>query len=148
MTSLTRWKVASALFAAIAGYALFLRGPADDVAAESISSGRDGSISALYKRPLRVSAESIGISKQDLIDQLLTAKSVKDVQQLAEKLGIVGDDASISSGLSPEELVVVDGTEKLREGSRVEVRNQGDKPANDTDASPTGVDIHQPGRRS
>ena len=59
-----------------------------------------------------------------------------------------GDDASISSGLSPEELVVVDGTEKLREGSRVEVRNQGDKPANDTDASPTGVDTPQPGRRS
>ena len=59
-----------------------------------------------------------------------------------------GDDASISSGLSPEELVVVDGTEKLREGSRVEVRNQGDKPANDTDASPTGVDKPQPGRRS
>ena len=59
-----------------------------------------------------------------------------------------GDDASISSGLSPEELVVVDGTEKLREGSRVEVRNQGDRPANDTDASPTGVDTPQPGRRS
>ena len=59
-----------------------------------------------------------------------------------------GDDASISSGLSPEELVVVDGTEKLREGSRVEVRNQGDKPANDTDASPTGVHKPQPGRRS
>jgi multidrug efflux system membrane fusion protein len=39
-----------------------------------------------------------------------------------------GDDASISSGLAPEELVVVDGTEKLREGSKVEVRNRNEKP--------------------
>ena len=95
MTSLTRWKVASALFAAIAGYALVLRGPSDDVTADQVAGGRDGSISALYKRPLRVSAASIGISKQELIDQLLTATSVKDVQLLADKLGMVGDDASI-----------------------------------------------------
>lgn len=39
-----------------------------------------------------------------------------------------GDDASINSGLAPNELVVVDGTEKLREGSKVEVRNRNDKP--------------------
>jgi multidrug efflux system membrane fusion protein len=40
-----------------------------------------------------------------------------------------GDDTSINSGLAPNELVVVDGTEKLREGSKVEVRNRNDKPA-------------------
>jgi multidrug efflux system membrane fusion protein len=40
-----------------------------------------------------------------------------------------GDDASISTGLAPEELVVVDGTEKLREGSKVEVRSRNEKPA-------------------
>ena len=40
-----------------------------------------------------------------------------------------GDDASINSGLAPNEVVVVDGTEKLREGSKVEVRNRDDKPA-------------------
>ena len=40
-----------------------------------------------------------------------------------------GEDASISSGLAPNELVVVDGTEKLREGSKVEVRNRNEKPA-------------------
>jgi membrane fusion protein, multidrug efflux system len=38
-----------------------------------------------------------------------------------------GDDASISSGLAPDELVVVDGTEKLREGSKVEVRKRNEK---------------------
>jgi multidrug efflux system membrane fusion protein len=40
-----------------------------------------------------------------------------------------GDDASISSGLAPDEIVVVDGTEKLREGSKVEVRNRNEKAA-------------------
>lgn len=59
-----------------------------------------------------------------------------------------GDDASISSGLSPDELVVVDGTEKLREGSKVEVRNQGDQPAKETDAPPAGADTPRRGRRS
>ncbi|HSF70074.1 MAG TPA: MdtA/MuxA family multidrug efflux RND transporter periplasmic adaptor subunit [Nitrospira sp.] len=38
-----------------------------------------------------------------------------------------GDDASISSGLGPEEVVVVEGTEKLREGTKVEVRNRSEK---------------------
>jgi len=39
-----------------------------------------------------------------------------------------GDEASISSGLAPEELVVVDGTEKLREGSKVDIRSRNEKP--------------------
>jgi len=40
-----------------------------------------------------------------------------------------GEDASINAGLAPGELVVVDGAEKLREGSKVEVRNRDEKPA-------------------
>ena len=35
-----------------------------------------------------------------------------------------GDEASIETGLSPDEMVVVDGTEKLREGSTVDVKTQ------------------------
>lgn len=77
---------------------------------------------------------------------------VKEDQTVAVRSVAVGaahgDDASISSGLSPDELVVVDGTEKLREGSKVEIRNQGDKPAKDTDAPPVGADKPQQGRRS
>ena len=39
------------------------------------------------------------------------------------------DEASIETGLSPDEMVVVDGTEKLREGSTVDVKTQtGDTP--------------------
>lgn len=49
-----------------------------------------------------------------------------------------GDDLSIDSGLSPGEVVVVDGTEKLREGSKVEVRNQKGAPGKPADA-PSGA---------
>jgi multidrug efflux system membrane fusion protein len=35
-----------------------------------------------------------------------------------------GDEAAIDTGLSPDELVVVDGTEKLREGGKVDVRSK------------------------
>ena len=49
-----------------------------------------------------------------------------------------GDDASINSGLAPNELVVVDGTEKLREGSKVEIRNRNDKPTQPETPSAAG----------
>lgn len=45
-----------------------------------------------------------------------------------------GDNVSIETGLAPDELVVVEGTEKLREGSKVDIRNSKgptDKPADD-----------------
>ena len=59
-----------------------------------------------------------------------------------------GEDTSITSGLSPEELIVVDGTEKLREGSKVEVRNQNDQPVKGPDALPTGSEMPQQGTKS
>ena len=57
------------------------------------------------------------------------------------------EDASIDSGVAPGELVVVDGTEKLREGSKVELRGQnGGGPRDDhldhkkTDGVPNGME--------
>jgi len=41
---------------------------------------------------------------------------------------IQGGEASIKTGLSPGELVVVDGAERLREGTRVELRGQSNGP--------------------
>jgi multidrug efflux system membrane fusion protein len=38
---------------------------------------------------------------------------------------IQGGEASIKTGLSPGELVVVDGTDRLREGTRVELKAEG-----------------------
>jgi multidrug efflux system membrane fusion protein len=48
---------------------------------------------------------------------------------------IEGDEASIKTGLSPDELVVVDGAERLREGSRVELRTQSGGTAYNTGAT-------------
>jgi multidrug efflux system membrane fusion protein len=42
---------------------------------------------------------------------------------------IQGDEAIIRSGLAPGELVVVDGAERLREGSRLELREPAGRPA-------------------
>jgi len=61
-----------------------------------------------------------------------------------------GDDLSIDTGLAPDDIVVVDGTEKLREGSKVEVRNQKGAPPKSTDAPvpPAGTDKPKRGASS
>lgn len=57
-----------------------------------------------------------------------------------------GDDLSIDTGLAPDDVVVVDGTEKLREGSKVEVRNQKGAPAKPTDAPVPPAGTERPKR--
>lgn len=60
-----------------------------------------------------------------------------------------GEEVSIDTGLSPEELVVVDGTEKLREGSKVEVQSQNGPPATGgTDQPSQGAKEPRKGTRS
>jgi membrane fusion protein, multidrug efflux system len=59
-----------------------------------------------------------------------------------------GEDASIDTGLSPDELVVVDGTEKLREGSKVDIRIQNGDSSTGTDQTPKGADTLRKGTRS
>jgi multidrug efflux system membrane fusion protein len=51
------------------------------------------------------------------------------------------EEAAIDSGLAPGELVVVDGTEKLREGSKVELRSQGDGAPKRNDSVPQETDM-------
>jgi multidrug efflux system membrane fusion protein len=58
-----------------------------------------------------------------------------------------GEEASIDQGLSPDELVVVDGTEKLREGSKVDVRNKSGEPSTGPDPS-KGADPPRKGQQS
>lgn len=50
------------------------------------------------------------------------------------------EDASVDSGLTPGELVVVDGTEKLREGSKVELRGQSDGAPKSNDSTTKGTE--------
>jgi multidrug efflux system membrane fusion protein len=60
-----------------------------------------------------------------------------------------GEEVSIDTGLSPEELVVVDGAEKLREGSKVEVQSQNGPPARGgTDQPSQGAEEPRKGTRS
>ena len=47
-------------------------------------------------------------------------------------------EASIRSGLSPDELVVVDGADRLREGSRVELRAQNNGTSQNTGTTQRG----------
>ncbi|MCC6141964.1 MAG: MdtA/MuxA family multidrug efflux RND transporter periplasmic adaptor subunit [Nitrospira sp.] len=58
---------------------------------------------------------------------------VKEDQTVAVRTVAVGasqgEEMSIDTGLVPDDVVVVDGTEKLREGSKVEVRSQKGAPA-------------------
>jgi multidrug efflux system membrane fusion protein len=58
-----------------------------------------------------------------------------------------GEEASIDQGLSPDELVVVDGTEKLREGSKVDVRNKSGEPSTGPDPS-KGAGTQRKGKQS
>ncbi len=64
-------------------------------------------------------------------------KADQTVGVRAVTVGVIqGDGASIDTGLSPDELVVVDGTEKLREGSNVDVGGQSDTTPKGNDATP------------
>jgi membrane fusion protein, multidrug efflux system len=59
------------------------------------------------------------------------------------------EEVSIEAGLAPEELVVVDGTEKLREGTKVEVQNQNGPPGKGgSDQPPQGGENPRRGTRS
>ncbi|HLZ34861.1 MAG TPA: MdtA/MuxA family multidrug efflux RND transporter periplasmic adaptor subunit [Nitrospira sp.] len=58
-----------------------------------------------------------------------------------------GEEASIDTGLSPDELVVIDGTEKLREGTRVEVRTPTASPQKGAEQPPNGVETPRKGTR-
>lgn len=59
-----------------------------------------------------------------------------------------GEESAIDAGLAPEEEVVVDGTEKLREGSKVEIRSPGGAPARGVDTPPAGGDAPRRGNRT
>jgi len=69
---------------------------------------------------------------------------VKDDQTVAVRPVKLGpsevDDASIDSGVAPGDLVVVDGTEKLREGTKVELRGPSVGAPKGSDAAPKGDD--------
>ena len=99
MTNLTRWKLACALFAALAGYAEVSahRAREHNSPATSVVTPHGGSVPFALRRPIHVTAEAAGVSQHELIDRIANARSVGDIQVLAAKLGAVGDDDAVDA---------------------------------------------------
>ena len=97
MQTVTRWKIACMLLtAAVGGLAVRAHGTRRNIAAPQVSV-RSGAIPLALRRPLRMTAGSVGISERDLIERILAAKSVRDVQLLCEKLAVVGTDDAVEA---------------------------------------------------
>ncbi len=77
---------------------------------------------------------------------------VKEDQTVGVRPVTVGvthaEESSIETGLVPGELVVIEGTEKLREGSRVEIRAPRDALQKEAGPPPNGADMPRKGSRS
>ena len=99
MTTLTRWKLACALFAGVAVYAtLGARGTQGAGTPAALAAGpRGAAIPAYLRRPVRVSAEAAGLSRSDLIARALGARTLRDLRVLTDKLGLIGDDATVDA---------------------------------------------------
>src|SRR5262245_1499560 len=99
VTTLTRWKLTCALFAALAGVATVraYRSGADHNVPAKLASSSRSSLPIQFRRPIHVSGDAVGISQRDLIDRILAARSLKDVQVLADKLGTIGDDDAVDT---------------------------------------------------
>ncbi len=98
MTTLSRWKLACALFAAVAGVATVRahRSAGRDAPAALADAPREA-LPLQLRRPIRVAASAIGVSQADLIARIQSATNVRDVMILADKLGAVGDDEAVES---------------------------------------------------
>jgi len=94
VTSLTRWKLACVLFAAAAGYGVFGHRAGANTPAPA-AAARTASIPFVLRRPLRVTADAAGVSRGELVERVLRARSLRDIQVLTDKLGAVGDDQTI-----------------------------------------------------
>ena len=99
MTSLTRWKLACALLAGIAGYTVVSsqRGTPANKPAATVTA-RGGALPQHLRRPLRINAQAAlaaGVSREELVERALAARSLGELVQLTDKLGAVGDDETI-----------------------------------------------------
>src|SRR5690606_2493308 len=84
LTTLTRWKLACALLAGIAGYAtVSARGTAhSNTPAAMPAAPRGAALPQHLKRPLRISAEAAGLSRSELVERALSARNLRDLLAL------------------------------------------------------------------
>ena len=99
VTTLTRWKLSCALFAAIAAVATVRahRGADHNAPATLAASSSRGRMPLALRRSIHVNPAAIGVSQQDLIDRIVSAKSVRDIGLLTDKLGMVGNDDAVDA---------------------------------------------------
>lgn len=96
MNTLGRWKLACALLCAIATSATWVAWQRSGrSAAAEPSRASAGALPAKMFRALRVPAEAVGLSEQDLIDRVLSSHSTREIAILTEKLGAVGTDDAV-----------------------------------------------------
>ena len=97
MQTVTRWKIACMLFAAAtAAQTLRDHRVARDIRSPEVQT-HSSAIPLALRRPIRITAGALGISERDLIDRILAAKSLRDLQVLCEKLAAVGTDDSVEA---------------------------------------------------
>lgn len=97
MQTVTRWKIACMLFAAAtAAQTLRDHRVAGDIRSPEVQT-HSSAIPLALRRPIRITAGALGISERDLIDRILAAKSLRDLQVLCEKLAAVGTDDSVEA---------------------------------------------------
>ncbi|HEY0253500.1 MAG TPA: HEAT repeat domain-containing protein, partial [Kofleriaceae bacterium] len=99
MTNLTRWKLACALFASLAGYGVVSahRAKGHNAPATAVVVPQGGTVPFALRRPIHVAPETLGVSQRELIDRIEHARNARDVGLLADKLGAVGDDEAIDA---------------------------------------------------
>jgi HEAT repeat protein len=98
VNTLARWKVACALLGALATASTVKAWRDDRTSAPAAQAQASrGGLPAKVIRPLRVSAASVGISEQELIDRVLSSRSLKEMAIVVEKLGAVGTDDAVRS---------------------------------------------------
>ncbi|HEX5057763.1 MAG TPA: HEAT repeat domain-containing protein [Kofleriaceae bacterium] len=88
MSPTNRWKLVSFVLAGALTYSWWHGDAHSQVRARSVQA---------RKGPVHVSAAALGVSVDDLVRQMFAAKTAEDMQPIAEKLGMVGDDAVIDA---------------------------------------------------
>lgn len=99
MTNLTRWKLACALFAGIAGYGVVSahRAKGHNAPAAQVVVPQGGTVPFALRRPIRVAPETLGISQRELVDRIEHARNAKDISLLCDRLAVIGDDEAVDA---------------------------------------------------
>jgi HEAT repeat protein len=91
MKSLTRWRLACGVLSALLAYS-WLSGSSPETPASAQSHRTaHGSVN------LHVDAKAAGISLDELVEKLLAAKTLEEIQELSKTLGTVGNDKAIDA---------------------------------------------------